>query len=153
MNTLPSRGRICGVDFGTVRVGLAITDPGQTLASPLEIYQRRNPRLDTDFFLKLVQREQIVGFVVGLPLHLSGQPSPSSMAASAFGQWLQELTNLPVVWFDERYSSSLAHDLFAEVKRTRQQKKKLIDKLAAQILLKNFLESDRSNPDLPMGID
>ncbi len=143
---VPRTGRLAGVDFGTVRIGLAISDPSQKIASPLEIYQRRNERLDAQYFQRLVAQQQIAGFVVGLPLHLSGDASPSSIAATEFGQWLHEITELPVEWYDERFTSTMAAEIFQTVKRTRKQKKQLLDKLAAQILLSHFLESNRS-PD------
>lgn len=149
MRTLPREGRICAVDFGTVRIGLAITDPRQSLASPLGIYHPRNPRLDAVYFRTLVERERIAGFVVGLPVHLSGDSSPLSVAAVGFGKWLETTVERPVIWFDERYTSSIAEEIFREVKRTKLQKKKLLDKLAAQILLQHWLESDRDDPVPP----
>lgn len=151
-DVLPRTGRLVGVDFGTVRIGLAITDPSQSLASPLEIYARRNERLDGEFFRKLVEREQVAGFVVGLPVHLCGGDSQTSIAAQAFGTWLRELSGRPVTWHDERFTSSLAEDIFREVKRTKLQKKRLLDKLAAQILLTHYLQkrqagSPEKSPD------
>jgi putative Holliday junction resolvase len=137
---LPRKGRLVGVDYGTVRIGLAITDPDQMLASPLEIYQRRNERLDGEHFRQLVTRELVAGFVVGLPIHLDGGDSRISIEATAFGNWLRELVRLPVIWHDERYTSSFAEEIFREVKRTKLQKKRLLDKLAAQILLTHYLQ-------------
>jgi len=151
--SLPKTGRLVGVDYGTVRIGLAITDPSQTIASPLEIYNRRNERLDQEFFLNLVGSEQVAGFVVGLPVHLSGDASRLSDASVEFGKWLTEVTRVPVTWFDERFTSSMASEIFQEVKRTKAQRKKLLDKLAAQILLKNYLESDRENPPPVVGLE
>jgi putative Holliday junction resolvase len=150
---LPRTGRLVGVDYGTVRIGLAITDPTQSISSPLAIYSRRNERLDQQFFENLVRQEQVAGFVVGLPVHMSGDESRMSAEATSFGQWLRRITGLPLVWFDERHTSSMAQEIFREVKRTRKQKKKLIDKLAAQILLKNYLESDRDNPSTLRQVD
>lgn len=134
------------MDYGTVRIGLAISDPGQTLASPLEIYQPRNERLDLQYFRQLCEREQVAGFVVGLPLHTSGESSSMSEAAIRFGRWLGQATGRPVTWFDERYTSSEAEEIFREVKRTKLQKRRLLDKLAARIILAGFLESDRRPP-------
>jgi putative holliday junction resolvase len=145
-DSLPRTGRLVGVDFGTIRIGLAITDPSQSLASPLEIYTRRNERLDGEYFRQLVGREQVAGFVVGLPVHLCGGDSQVSIAAQAFGTWLRDLTGCPLTWHDERYTSSIAEEVFREVKRTKLQKKRLLDKLAAQVLLTHYLESDRDQP-------
>ncbi len=150
---LPRTGRLVGVDYGTVRIGLAITDQSQSISSPLEIYNRRNERLDQQFFQQLIERQQVAGFVVGLPVHLSGEASQLSEASLQFGKWLTDITACPVTWFDERFTSSMASEIFQEVNRTRAQRKKLLDKLAAQILLRNYLESDREHPAPIRGLD
>src|SRR5438105_4537200 len=71
-------GRLAGIDYGTVRIGIAITDREQRFASPLANYTRRNAALDADYFRALVAREQIAAFIVGLPLHLDGRESQKS---------------------------------------------------------------------------
>jgi putative Holliday junction resolvase len=151
--TLQRSGRIIGIDFGTVRIGIAITDPGQSLASPLNNYQRRTAELDKQYFLKLVQLERPIGFVVGLPVHLDGSSNASSQKAEAFGKWLQEITALPVVFFDERFTSAQANEYLAQLGLSRQAKKKVLDKLAAQILLDAYLNSDRNGNTESRSID
>jgi putative Holliday junction resolvase len=140
---LPVRGRLAGIDFGTVRIGIAISNADQTLASPLETYRRRNPRLDDQYFLELARQERLAGFVVGLPVHSSGDESQKSLEARAFGKHLKQLTSLPVVWFDERYTTAHAEVLLQQAGFTSKQRKRRLDKLAAQILLSAFLESSR----------
>ncbi|MEZ6093691.1 MAG: Holliday junction resolvase RuvX [Pirellulaceae bacterium] len=142
--SLPETGRIAGIDFGTVRIGIAITDPAQSLASPYEIYQVKNPRLDEKYFREFARNERLVGFVVGLPVHLSGQDSQISIQAEEFAKWLRELTGLPVLLFDERFTSAFADEVVREAGLTRKKRKQLLDKLAAQILLSNYLESKAS---------
>ena len=141
MTGVPRQGRLAGVDYGTVRIGLAICDPGQKWASPFENYTRRTLSLDADFFRKFVQREQIVGLVVGLPVHGDGSESQKSQEARKFAAWLAELTALPVQMYDERYTSLLAEQYLAEGQLTKKQRKARLDMLAAQILLASFLES------------
>lgn len=138
---------MAGIDYGTVRIGIAITDPGQVLASPYENYNRRTVDKDAEYFRKLAQQEKIVTFVVGLPVHMSGDSSRMSEAATEFGKWLAEVTGVPVVWFDERFTSSIAKEMLSAGNLTQKQKKKRLDMLAAQILLAAFLESDRSGHD------
>lgn len=140
---LPKQGRLLGVDFGTVRIGIAISDPGQTLASPLEIYQRRNDRLDTQYFCHLAKLENAVGWVVGLPVHMSGEASEKSRQAVAFGNWLANKTGVPVTWFDERFSTAMAREILNQSNLSPKKKKAQLDKLAAQVLLSAYLESDR----------
>ncbi len=79
-----------------------MTDPDRTMASPLEIYTRRNPQLDANYFQRLAKEQRIVLWVVGLPVHLDGRESRKSKEARRFGQWLTEITALPVEFFDER---------------------------------------------------
>ena len=140
---LPQTGRLAGIDYGTVRVGVAICDPGQQFASPLEVYTRRNERLDAKFFSDLAQQERLAGWVVGLPVHLSGQESEKSREAIEFGQWLQQETRLPVNWIDERYTTSMAREILNRSTMSGKKRKAQLDKLAAQILLAAFLERDR----------
>lgn len=142
-NEIPTLGRLLGVDFGTVRIGLAISDPSQTIASPLEIYRPRNPDLDARYFRELVARERIVGVVVGLPIHLDGRDSQVSVAAETFAGWLCKVTELPVTLFDERFTSAYADEIIREVGMSRSKRKQILDKLAAQILLASYLESPR----------
>ena len=137
----PPRGRLLGIDFGTVRLGLAVCDPERRIASPLATYTRRTTQLDAQYLQQLVADEQIVGIVLGLPIHNRGAESQKSLEARAFARWLAATLHLPIVFFDERYSTARAHELLGNELSSRQRKAKL-DKLAAQVILASFLESD-----------
>ena len=137
---LPQQGRLGGIDFGTVRVGIAISDPGQTIATPLEVLNRRSEELDRQYFLKLVQVEQLVGFVVGLPVHMSGDASAKSKQAIEFGTWLSEVTSLPVDYIDERYTTAAAREMLNKTALSGKKRKAMLDKLAAQIILTGYLD-------------
>lgn len=140
-STLPASGRLCGIDFGTVRIGVSISDPGQMISSPLETYRRRSADLDSKYFQDLAREERIVGFVVGLPVHLSGDPSQKSREAIAFGKWLSMQTGIPVAWIDERFTTSMAREVLSQSSLSGKKRKAQLDKLAAQILLAVYLES------------
>jgi putative Holliday junction resolvase len=146
-----TQGRLCGVDYGTVRIGIAMTDSRQTLASPHENYTRRGPLLDAKYFTQLTRDESVAAFVVGLPVHTSGQESQKSSEAREFGKWLAELTGRPVVFFDERYTSAEAERWLLDAKLTSKQRKARLDKIAAQILLSAYLESRNLGP--PEALD
>lgn len=139
----PKEGRLIGIDYGTVRVGLAICDPSRTFTGPLNTYQRRNPHLDAQYFQKVAQAESIVGWVVGLPIHCDGQESQKSAEARAFGAWLNQLTALPVRFVDERFSTAMANRLLASASLTRKQTKQRVDRIAAHVILESFLETSR----------
>jgi putative Holliday junction resolvase len=140
----PRVGRLAGIDYGTVRIGVAVTDPDQRLASPLENYTRRDKAADAAWIKCLAADERIAGFVVGLPVHTSGLESQKSLEAREFGQWIAEQTGLPLCYFDERYTSAHAQALLMEAGLTSKRRKERLDKLAAQIMLTAFLESTRA---------
>jgi len=151
-DALPKTGRLAAIDYGTVRIGVAITDPDQRLASPLENYTRRGAAADAKWLVQLAEIERIAGFVVGLPVHTSGHESQKSTEARQFGKWIAELTGLPVRFFDERYTSVQAEALLLGAELTKKRRKERLDKLAAQILLASYLESSRSEAE-PGAID
>lgn len=142
-DALPPSGRLAGVDYGHVRLGLAISDARQTIASPFENYQRQDLERDRAFFTRFCEEEQVVGFVVGLPVHMSGEESEKSREVRRFGVWLREQLGRPVCFFDERLSSAAADRILSSGKLTAKKRKQRRDMLAAQIILAGFLESSR----------
>lgn len=148
---IPKTGRVAGIDFGTVRIGIAVCDPERIIASPLENYSRRNLKLDAQFFKQLATEERVALWVVGLPLYPSGDESEKSIQAREFGKWLWETTRIPVVFFDERYSSKFADELMGAGALTQKQRKSRRDKLAAYVVLSAWLESDRKKLKAPVN--
>jgi len=146
-------GRIAGIDYGTVRIGIAISDPGHAFASPYENYTRRGKEADLRRFRRLVEEEQVERFVVGLPIHLDGRESEKSREARQFGQWLHEGTGVPVQFFDERFTSSEAEQFLLAAEMTSKKRKQRKDMLAAQILLAAYLESPRQGEQEPGPLD
>jgi putative Holliday junction resolvase len=142
----PSTGRIAGIDYGTVRVGIAISDVERTIASPYETYQRSGVEADKRRFERLAREEQIARFVVGLPVHLDGRESAKSIEARQFGHWLAEMTGVPVAYFDERFTTHDAQLALAGAQLSKKKRKARLDKLAAQIMLTAYLETLRTNP-------
>jgi putative Holliday junction resolvase len=141
---LPTKGRLLGVDYGDVRIGLALCDAEQSIAGPLATYTRRTAELDALYFRDLVEREKIVGIVIGLPLHLSGNASQKSQAVEKFAQWLGAIVSSPIAFYDERFSTATADELIGG-ELTRKQRKARIDKIAAQIILSDYLQSLRGS--------
>lgn len=148
-DAFPRCGRLAGVDYGTVRIGISVCDPLRILVSPLEIRQVGGHASDAEYFRSLAQREGILGFVVGLPIHCDGGESEKSRQSREFARWLWSATAVPVRLFDERFTTSDAQSRVrrgAGGKRTRQRQ---IDAVAAQILLESFLEAARYAGRLP----
>ncbi len=149
MKTTPTTplGRIAGIDFGTKRIGIAITDREQRFASPHENYDRRTPEQDAERLRMLVETEEVVLFVVGLPVHMSGDESEKSREARQFGAWLERETATPVVFFDERLTTRQAEELLQQAKLTKKKRQRRLDMLAAQLLLSAYLDSHRNSPE------
>ena len=152
MNQPSPAGRVAGIDYGTVRIGIAISNPERTIASPLENYTRRGTEQDAQRFRRLAIDEAVALFVVGLPIHLDGGESQKSLEARAFGMWLGETTGVPVEFFDERFTSHQAEEFLLAADMTRKRRKKRLDKLAAQIMLSAYYEADQGQGDQTLGI-
>ncbi len=146
-------GRLAGVDYGSVRIGIALSDPEQRLASPFENYTRRGAAADAIFFRRLAADERIAQFVVGLPIHLDGRESEKSTEARKFGVWLHETTGVEVVYFDERFTTNEAERSLAAAHLTKKKRKARLDKLAAQILFSAYLEAGESGRGSTVGLD
>ncbi len=146
-------GRVAGIDYGTVRIGIALSDPRRTIASPYENYTRRDPTADAARFRRLAADEGVTLFVVGLPVHLDGSESAKSVEARRFAEWLAETTGVPVELFDERFSSSQAEQLLLDADMPRKARKKRMDKLAAQIVLAAYLDSGQASRGDPGALD
>lgn len=141
VRTVPETGVLLGIDYGTKRVGVAVSDRDQKFSSPLHNHDRHGAQVDERFFRKVVEEYRPVGLVVGLPIHLSGDESEKSREARLFGEWLRKVTGLPLTFQDERFTSFQAEKLLAAAEMTKKKRKERMDKLAAQILLQTFLDA------------
>jgi putative Holliday junction resolvase len=145
--------RIAGIDFGTVRIGIALADSEVGIATPFANFNRRTESLDAEYFARLANEEKIGLFVVGLPVHLHGGESEKSSEARAFGKWLGNLTGIPVEYFDERFTTAEADEILGAAQLTKKQRQARRDQLAAQIMLTAYLESGAHGQDAPEAID
>ncbi len=151
--TPPSRGVLLGVDYGTVRIGVAVSDAEQQMAFPLAVYRRRSPEADAAWFRQLVREHRPVRLVVGLPVHLDGRESQKSQEARRFGSWLAETTGVPVVFFDERFTTVEADQVLQQAQLRGRRAKQRRDMLAAQAMLTAYLESSHRGQQPPQGLD
>jgi len=133
--------RLLGVDYGRVRMGLAISDPDRRIASPLATYQRRDTAKDAEYFRSLVVQEQVGAIVIGLPVHLDGTEGQKALEARRFGRWLGETTGLPVVFYDERFTTVEAEHSLWDAGLTHKRRKARRDRVAAQLLLQAYLDA------------
>ncbi len=146
-------GRILGIDFGLRRVGAALSDVERRMASPLEVFERRDPHAEARHYRELVAEERIDRIVVGLPVHGHGGESAISTQARAWGAWLATTCGVPVIFFDERFTSREADERMREAGIKASARKGRIDMVAAQILLQDYLDAgcpDVETPSQPL---
>jgi putative Holliday junction resolvase len=132
---------LLGVDYGSVRIGLAISDADRRLASPLAVYERQGRERDAVYFRALVDAEEIGVIVVGLPIHCDGREGQKATEARAFGGWLAETTGLSVKFWDERFSTVEAESALWQAGLTHKKRRARRDRVAAQILLQAYLDA------------
>ena len=134
-------GRRLGVDVGTVRVGVALSDATGTLASPLETVRRAKDARDLDHLAGLVVTHEVVEVVVGLPRHLSGASGASARDASAYAEALaSRIGDVPVHLVDERLSTVTATSHLRAGGITARQQRSVIDQAAAVVILQSHLD-------------
>ena len=144
---LPTVGSLLGIDFGTKRIGVAVSDGLQSISSPLYNYNRGSLQHDEDFFHAVIAEYNAVGFVVGLPVHMSGDESKKSKEARKFAAWLTRRTGLSVDFQDERHSSIHAEALMMQANMSEKKRKERLDKVAAQIILDDYLRTRREKSE------
>jgi len=137
-------GRVLGVDVGTVRVGVALSDPTGTLASPLETLKRAKDHADLDRLAALVVEHEVTEVVVGEPVHLSGASGASAEDAANYAQELADrIPDVPVILIDERLSTVTAASHLREGGIDSRKQRAVIDQAAAVVILQQFLDSRR----------
>jgi putative holliday junction resolvase len=141
---IPAAGRILAADWGELRIGLALSDESQVIASPLTtLTRRRGKRFPMPAFLALVAEHRPVGLVVGLPLTPEGSEGPAAVSAREMAALLGARTYLPVDLVDERMTSARAHAAIREQGGSTRGRREEVDALAATVLLQQYLETRR----------
>lgn len=141
---LPSSGRLLAVDWGTKRIGLALSDPGQTIAQPLATLTRRaGKRFPLRQLRHHLDRHHPVGIVIGLPLESDGSEGEAAGAARATGELIAAKTGLPVAYLDERMTTARALGAIRDLGGSVRGRHGEVDQLAATVLLQTFLDGRR----------
>lgn len=132
-------GRVLGIDHGDVRIGIALSDPTAFLASSLCVINSTNAGLDQ--IIALITAHQVDKIVVGLPRNMDGSYGPATEKVRGFIEKLKAKTKVPVFEWDERLSTVSAHNALREAGLNGQRRKGVVDKIAAQIILQNYLDA------------
>jgi putative Holliday junction resolvase len=133
-------GRILGLDVGTRRIGLAVSDLLGITAQGLETLQRRNKRYDFEQLQRVIQEYDVREIVVGLPLRMSGAEGIQSDKMQAFAEDLRKRFRLPVHLWDERLTSAEANRLLRETDLSIEKRGKAVDRMAAVLILQGWME-------------
>jgi putative Holliday junction resolvase len=135
--------RILAFDYGTKRIGIAVTDPLQIIATGLDTI---HPKDIIDFLKKYMLTEQIEAFVIGDPKQMDGSPSESAQHVKGFATILKKnFPTIPQYWIDERFTSKLAEQTIMQsgLKKSDRRDKERVDAIAATIILQYFMEQHR----------
>lgn len=139
----PATGRILGLDVGSRRIGIAVSDPLGITAQGLETLQRRNKRLDLEALERIIRENEVREIVVGLPLRMNGAEGTQSEKMQAFAEELRKRFRLPVHLWDERLTSAEANRVLRETELSIGKRAKAVDRMAAVLILQGWMESQR----------
>jgi putative Holliday junction resolvase len=137
---LPARGALIGLDLGSKTIGVAASDPDRRLATAVTTIARKNFSADAAQLLALAAERQAVGFVLGLPINLSGSEGSRAQSTRAFARNLACLTALPIALWDERLSTAAVERELIAADVTRARRAKVIDQHAAAFILQGALD-------------
>jgi putative Holliday junction resolvase len=143
----PVLARIAALDIGDRRIGVAISDGLGFTAQPLLTYNRSSKkgdaRRDAKSLLRLLRKAECRGIVVGLPLHLSGDAGRSAEKVRGFVELLRAETELPIEFWDERLSTTAAHEVLDAAGHAVRGREAIIDQVAAVLILESYMTSKR----------
>lgn len=137
-------GRILAIDYGSRRMGLAVSDPLGLTAQGLETLERKNKRSDFARLSRLIERYAVREIVLGYPLKMSGEAGTQSEKVAEFAQELREKFNLPVHLQDERLTSAEANRVLREAELSIEKRARAVDRMAAVLILQSFLEARKN---------
>jgi putative Holliday junction resolvase len=144
-------GRVLGLDVGSRRIGIAVSDPLGITAQGLETLQRQNKRQDFAALERVIRELEVREIVVGLPLRMSGAEGTQSEKMQAFAEDLRKRFRLPVHLWDERLTSAEANRLLRETELSIEKRAKAVDRMAAVLILQGWMEKRLSRRTQPNG--
>ncbi|ANY72332.1 MULTISPECIES: Holliday junction resolvase RuvX [Paenibacillus] len=135
--------RIMGLDYGDRRIGIALSDVFGWTAQGLEVIERRRDGSELNRIAELVKEHEVGEIVVGLPKNMNGTIGPRGEICMEFAGTLRDSLDLPVHLWDERLSTVSAERTLLEADVSRKKRKQVVDKMAASLILQNYLDSKR----------
>jgi len=132
--------KLMGLDLGTKTIGIAYSDIGLSIATARETLHRKKFTIDAAYLIEKTKSEDVCGFVLGLPLNMDGSEGPRVQSTRAFARNLSNLTDLPIIFEDERLSTHAAEQAMLEADMSRKKRAEKIDAVAAAIILQAALD-------------
>ena len=140
-DALPQGGRLLGLDVGTKTIGTALCDAGWTIATPAELIRRTKFSKDLEALRALTGTQAVAGLVLGLPLNLDGTDSPRTQSVRAFARNLEQPLGLPILLWDERWSTQAVTRTLLDADASRARRAELVDKMAAAYILQGAIDA------------
>ena len=137
---IPLKNSILGIDLGKKRTGIAVSDINQKIASPLKVIENMKFNEILNILEKIVNERNICAIIVGDPINMDGSIGPKSQSSRSFIKNLSEELDIPILLWDERLTTVSAERSLLEADISRKKRQQLIDKIAASIILQNFLD-------------
>lgn len=131
--------RLMGIDFGEVRIGIALSDPLQIISQPFRVIPNNDNTISE--IQNIIKTEEVEKIILGLPLNLDGEDTKKTLEVREFSEILISNIEIPVIFWDERYTSVEANEKLKEMGYGIAESRKVIDKVAASIILKSYMEN------------
>lgn len=132
--------RLLGVDLGSKTIGIALSDVGRRIATPMQTLRRRKFSEDIVLIAAIIAEQNVGGIIVGLPVNMNATEGPRAQSARAFAKNLNKHLKLPVALWDERLSTAAAERMLIDADASRERRAELIDKIAAAYILQGALD-------------
>jgi len=132
--------RLIGLDLGSKTIGIAVSDPRLSVSSARTTIRRSKFAKDANVLVKLAKEEEAAAFVLGLPLNMDGSEGPRVQSTRAFARNLSQITNIPVLYWDERLTTVAAERSMLEADLSRRKRAAKVDQVAASLILQGFLD-------------
>lgn len=132
------------IDYGTKRIGVAVSDPSCTISHPLDTILVRENGAHLESLKGVIHDYQVEKIVVGLPYDMDGKEGESARKVIQWAKDLEQILRLPIDLWDERLSTSEAHEILLQMKVKGPKKRQIVDKIAASIILQSYLDAQRS---------
>ena len=138
--TLPKSGALIGLDLGTKTIGVAVSDPRRSIATPIETIRRSKFTIDASALDALAKDRSVVGFVIGLPRNMDGSEGPRCQSARAFVRNFSARWSGPIAFWDERLSTVAVERTLIDADASRKRRAEVVDKMAAAYILQGALD-------------